>query len=167
MKKGKKRGLTINGKPVSLTRWYGFDVDGTIADNSLHSWVIDTPIKPMVRLMKTLHKMGADVRILSGRCGDYAYDEAIPVAVREHIWAWCDKHLGFRPKLTGRKDSMMEALFDDRACQVICNKGITYGQVNLRLAECLEEAVQRLPHVTVDDKGFIGKCLDVLRECKV
>lgn len=158
--------MLINGKPISLTRWYGFDVDGTIADNTLHGWEIDKPIKPMVRLMKQLHKMGADVRILSGRCGDYNSDDEIPPYVREHIWAWCDKHLGFRPGLTGRKDSLMEALFDDRACQVICNKGVTYEEVNHRLAECLEEAIKRLPKVTIKDKEFVGNCLDILNSCR-
>jgi len=165
-KKLNRKTMRINGKPISLTRWYGFDIDGTIADNSLHSWLIDKPIKPMVRMMKRLHKMGCDVRILSGRCGDFPSDEEIPDTVREHIWAWCDKNLGFRPKLTGRKDSLMEALFDDRACQVICNKGITYEEVNERLAACLEEAVKHLPKRTIDDKCFIGKCLDVLKGCK-
>lgn len=159
--------MTINGKPISLFRWYGFDIDGTIADNSKHGWVIDKPIKPMVDLMKHLHKMGCDVRILSGRTGDYRSDDEIPMSVKEQIWSWCDKHLGFRPALTGRKDSMMEALFDDRACQVICNKGITYGQINWRLAECLEEAIDRLPRRTVDDKRLIVKCLKVLKECRI
>ena len=162
-----KKTMLINGKPISLTRWYGFDVDGTIADNTLHSWVIDKPIKPMVKLMKQLHKMGADVRILSGRCGDFPSDNEIPQGVRTHIWAWCDKHLGFRPALTGRKDSLMEALFDDRACQVICNKGITYEEVNTRLADCLEEAIKHLPKRTPEDKAFIGKCQNLLNSCRV
>lgn len=163
----KKTKMTINGKPISLFRWYGFDIDGTIADNSKHSWVIDKPIKPMVDLMKRLHKMGCDVRILSGRTGDFRSDDEMPMSVKEHIWSWCDKHLGFRPALTGRKDSMMEALFDDRACQVICNKGITYEECNERLADCLEEAIKRLPNRTIEDKSFIAKCLDVLKDYKV
>ena len=163
----KKTKMTINGKPISLFRWYGFDIDGTIADNSKHSWVIDKPIKPMVDLMKRLHKMGCDVRILSGRTGDFRSDDEMPMSVKEHIWSWCDKHLGFRPALTGRKDSMMEALFDDRACQVICNKGITYEECNKRLAECLEEAIEHLPKRTIDDKRFIARCLNVLKDYKV
>lgn len=123
-------------------RWYGFDVDGTIADNSKHSWVIDTPIKPMVRLMKKLHRHGCDVRILSGRLGDYASDQDIPTDVQNHIWRWCDKHLGFRPKLTGRKDSMMEFLYDDRAKQVICNKGIVYEDIAKELANVLDGVLE-------------------------
>jgi len=148
-------------------RWYGFDIDGTIAENYNHGWCIEKPVKPIVRLMKELHRRGYDVRILSGRTGDFRSDDEIPMSVKEHIWSWCDKHLGFRPTLTGRKDSMMEVLFDDRACQVICNKGITYGQVNCLLANCLEEAIERLPRRTADDKRLIGKCLKVLKECRV
>ena len=143
-------------------RWYGFDIDGTIADNSLHSWIIDKPIKPMVALMKRLHKQGMDVRILSGRLGDYPSDEEIPQSVRQHIWAWCDVHLGFRPRLTGRKDSLMEALYDDRAKQVVCNKGFCYEDINRELADCLLLALQKKS--VTKDKDLFSKCKRVLKK---
>lgn len=127
---------------ISKFRWYGFDIDGTIADNSLHSWVIDEPIEAMVEKMKELHEAGADVRILSGRLGDYPSDEEIPQGVKEHIWGWCDEHLGFRPVLTGRKDSLMEYLYDDRAKQVVCNKGVEVEEVAKGLARVLEEVME-------------------------
>lgn len=151
-------------KEFCFGRWYGFDIDGTIADNSKHGWLIDKPIMPMVKLMKRLHKNGCDVRILSGRCGDFASDEEIPDSVKNHIWAWCDENLGFRPRLTGRKDSMMERLYDDRACQVICNKGITYEDVNAELAACLKEALTKIPIKGMND-SFMKRCQSVLAKC--
>lgn len=135
MKTGKKT------KRYSTMRWYGFDVDGTIADNSRHGWTIDAPVKPMVDLMKEMHEAGCDVRILSGRTGDFRSDEEISPGVKELIWDWCDRHLGFRPALTGRKDSMMEALYDDRAKQVVCNKGVLYEDLVAELAEAIDEAL--------------------------
>lgn len=123
-------------------RWYGFDVDGTIADNSRHGWTIDEPVRPMVDLMKELHEAGCDVRILSGRTGDFTSDEDISPCVKDLIWDWCDRHLGFRPALTGRKDSMMEALYDDRAKQVVCNKGVLYEDLVAELAESIDEALE-------------------------
>lgn len=146
----------------SRTRWYGFDIDGTIADNSLHSWVIDKPIKPMVALMKRLHREGYDVRILSGRLGDFTSDDQVPEGVKLHIWKWCDRHLGFRPQLTGRKDSLMETLFDDRACQVVCNKGITLESLNGELAGCLEALLDEVGG-KVKDKALLARCRKALK----
>ena len=132
----------MKGRHYPKGRWYGFDVDGTISDNSLHGWEIGAPIPPMVRLMKELHANGYDVRILSGRLGDYECDAAISDYTKEHIWAWCDRHLGFRPELTGRKDSMMETLYDDRACQVVCNQGVPIEDVARELAKALDGALE-------------------------
>lgn len=119
-------------------RWYGFDIDGTMAENYNHGWAIEKPVKPIVKLMKELHRRGYDVRILSGRTGDYRSDDEIPEATKRFIWAWCDEHLGFRPTLTGRKDSMMEVLFDDRAKQVVCNEGVLYEDMCGEMSKYLE-----------------------------
>ena len=141
-------------------RWYGFDIDGTIADNTRHGWEIDGPIRPMVALMKWLHAKGYDVRILSGRTGDYYSDEEIPAGVRAHIWSWCDRHLGFRPTLTGRKTSSMEALFDDRAKQVVCNRGETYEALARELARALDGAIQSPVKDMKGISALIRKCYD-------
>lgn len=82
------------------------------------------------------------MRILSGRLGDYESDADISDYTKEHIWAWCDRHLGFRPRLTGRKDSMMETLYDDRACQVVCNQGVSVEDVARELAKALDGALE-------------------------
>ena len=48
------------------TPWYGFDLDGTLAE--YHGWKgvehIGKPIKPMCDLMKRLHAEGKRVKIL-------------------------------------------------------------------------------------------------------
>lgn len=150
-------------------RWYGFDLDGTIADNTHHGsglGHIGAPIKRMTNFMKRLHKRGCRIKIVTARLSDVGYDFRMQEEVRNHIWAWCDANLGFRPDITDSKDSSMEALYDDRAKQVVRNKGITYEEMNERLVACLEDAIARLPKVTIKDKEFVGDCIRLLDRCK-
>lgn len=117
-------------------KWYGFDIDGTIADNSAHTFgmgKIGKPVKPMCDLMKKLHAEGRRVKIFTARLSDVGSDPSSQQAVKEHIWKWCDENLGFRPEITDRKDYKMECLYDDRAKQVVRNTG-----------ECLEDLYKRL-----------------------
>ena len=117
-------------------KWYGFDIDGTIADNSAHTFgmgKIGKPVKPMCDLMKKLHAQGRCVKIFTARLSDVGSDPSSQQAVKEHIWKWCDENLGFRPEITDRKDYMMECLYDDRAKQVVRNTG-----------ECLEDLYKKL-----------------------
>ena len=117
-------------------KWYGFDIDGTIADNSAHTFgmgKIGKPVKPMCDLMKKLHAEGRRVKICTARLSDVGSDPSSQQAVKEHIWKWCDENLGFRPEITDRKDYEMECLYDDRAKQVVRNTG-----------ECLEDLYNKL-----------------------
>ena len=119
-----------------MNKWYGFDIDGTIADNSAHTFgmgKIGKPVKPMCDLMKKLHAQGRCVKIFTARLSDVGSDPSSQQAVKEHIWKWCDENLGFRPEITDRKDYMMECLYDDRAKQVVRNTG-----------ECLEDMYKKL-----------------------
>lgn len=169
MKRMKSGISRIESKP-SFWRWYGFDLDGTIADNTNHAFGygnIGKPIKRMTDLMKRLHSKGYNVKIVTARLGDVGSNPRAHEELRQHIWKWCDRNLGFRPEITDRKDASMEALYDDRAKQVVRNRGITYEEVNTRLAACLEEAVKHLPKVSIKDKDFISECLKVLKKCKV
>ena len=130
----------VNGK------WHGFDLDGTIADNSAHTFgmgKIGKPVKPMCDLMKRLHTEGRRVKIFTARLSDVGSDPSSQQAVKEHIWKWCDENLGFRPEVTDRKDYMMECLYDDRAKQVVRNTG-----------ECLEDLYNEL---VAKVKSAIGK----------
>ena len=117
-------------------KWHGFDLDGTIADNSAHTFglgKIGKPVKPMCDLMKKLHTEGRRVKIFTARLSDVGSDPLSQKAVKEHIWKWCDENLGFRPEITDRKDYMMECIYDDRAKQVVRNTG-----------ECLEDLYNEL-----------------------
>ena len=164
-----KIGNSRTKNEVNSWRWYGFDLDGTIADNSNHDFGygnIGKPIKRMTNLMKRLNARGFRVKIVTARLSDVGTSPKAQEGLREHIWEWCDENLGFRPEITDRKDSSMEALYDDRAKQVVRNRGITYEEVNERLIACLEDAIVRLPKVTIGDKEFVGNCLRLLDRCK-
>lgn len=127
-------------KPKSW-KWYGFDLDGTIANNDHHQFgygEIGSPIKPMIRLMKRLHKSGCKVKIVTARLNDVGEDRTAQLRLKRHIWLWCNKHLGFRPEITDRKDGSMECLYDDRARQVIRNRGVDIGELARELAKILD-----------------------------
>lgn len=122
-------------------RWYGFDLDGTIANNDHHQFgygEIGSPIKPMIRLMKRLHKSGCKVKIVTARLNDVGEDGASQLKLKRHIWRWCDKNLGFRPEITDRKDGLMECLYDDRARQIVRNQGVNVGDLAKELARVLD-----------------------------
>lgn len=125
-------------------RWYGFDLDGTIADNSNHAFGygnIGKPIKKMTNLMKRLHKKGYWLKIVTARVGDVGESKKAQEKLKEHIWEWCDVNLGFRPEITDRKDASMECLYDDRARQVIRNKGEDMQQVARDAARALDALI--------------------------
>lgn len=130
---------------IELGRWYGFDLDGTIADNTLHNFgmgEIGKPIKPMTNLMKRLHRQGHRVKIVTARLNDVGEDRTSQLRLKRHIWLWCDKNLGFRPEITDRKDGSMECLYDDRARQVLRNKGIDIGELAKELAQMLNDVLE-------------------------
>lgn len=69
-------------------RWYGFDLDGTIADNTNHAFGygnIGKPIKRMTNLMKRLNARGYTVKIVTARLGDVSYDPVAQSKLRQHI----------------------------------------------------------------------------------
>lgn len=145
-------------------KWYGFDIDGTIADNSAHTFGmgrIGKPIKPMCDLMKRLHAEGKRVKIFTARLSDVGSDAASQDAVKEHIWKWCDEHLGFRPEITDRKDYKMECLYDDRVKQLVRNKGVAYEALVRELAKALDDSLHAS---TIDRKAFAAlrdRCADL------
>lgn len=149
----------ISKPTIPSFKWYGFDLDGTIADNSSHTagfGEIGRPIKPMIQLMKRLHRDGYDVRIFTARVGDVGKNRRSLKNLKKHIWEWCDKHLGFRPPITDRKDSLMECAYDDRAKQVVRNKGYCYEDIALELARCLNLAMAK--REMVRDKKLFERC---------
>ena len=118
---------------------------GTIADNTHHGsgmGMIGAPVKPMVALMKRLHSQGKRIKIVTARINDVGTSLPAQNRLKEHIWQWCDRHLGFRPEITDSKDSSMECLYDDRARQVIRNKGVAIEDVAMKLAMALDESLR-------------------------
>lgn len=104
--------------------WYGFDLDGTAAHWG--GWAdtgeILAPIPGITQTMRDLLDQGEDVRFLTARV---AHGDRWVQPIRE----WSEKHLGVALPVTCRKDSRMYVLYDDRAQQVVRNKGITVEQV--------------------------------------
>lgn len=105
------------------TGWYGFDLDGTLAQYESGDGVegIGTPIPAMVELAQRLLAKGKEVRIMTARVGgaDAAHNEH----QRDMIAAWTEKVLGKRLDVTNEKDPGMIVLYDDRAVQVVSNTG--------------------------------------------
>ena len=147
---------------INKWKWYGFDLDGTIADNTNHAFGygnIGKPIKPMTSLMKRLHRQGCDVRIFTARLGDVGRNPKNQRSLIAHIWKWCDKNLGFRPQVTDRKDASMECIYDDRARQVIRNKGIDMGNVARELATMLDSMIEH-------PRSNIKEAMNLRKRCK-
>ena len=101
--------------------WVGFDLDGTLAQ--YHGWQggehIGEPIPSMVAELIRWREDGYEVRIMTARACD---PEQVPF-----VQDWCQKHLGFVPEVTNKKDYGMIRLYDDRAVAVESNTGRTLG----------------------------------------
>lgn len=143
---------------MSSKAWWGFDLDATIA--FYETWgdgSIGAHIVPMIRRMKHYIRTGRKVSIVSARVHrsepDWQaqeelirqfLDQALSIAMANTVDIRCDK------------DRHMIALYDDRAEQVIPNKGIL-------VREELRRAVTALSHIAVrGDKRAIDaiKSLD-------
>jgi len=97
--------------------WIGVDLDGTLAYYDQWRGIshIGAPIAPMVSLVRRYLARGQEVRIFTARVGDPGY--AAP------IQAWCEKHIGRVLPITNVKDFACIMLYDDRAIQVVQNRG--------------------------------------------
>ena len=146
-------------------RWYGFDLDGTVADNTMHGCgmgMIGKPIKPMTALMKRLHKHGKRVKIVTARLNDVGNTPSAQRRLKMHIWKWCDLNLGFRPEITDRKDGSMECLYDDRARQIVRNKGVNMEDVARGLARYIDAFLRKDPKADMKTLVSLRKrCIDL------
>lgn len=128
------------------TGWIGVDLDGTLAE--YHGWVradhIGDPIEPMCARVRTWLAEGRQVRIFTARVYpitvviDEQYtmpslqfgasdrmSQAVMAAVA--IRNWSRIHFGRWLPITCVKDFAMTRLYDDRAFQVVANKGLVVG----------------------------------------
>lgn len=110
-----------------MAGWWGFDLDGTIAQYD--GWKVDgsigAPVASMIRRMKSYLKKGRDVQIVTARVnpkGRTDYPEQFDIQ-RAIIDEFCMENLGQTIPVGYEKDLHMVALFDDRALQVIPNTG--------------------------------------------
>ena len=117
-------------------KWTGFDLDGTLAEYDGWKGIehIGKPIKPMCDLIRKLNSEGKRVKILTARVAPRKDGEDASLA-RQYVRKWCVENLGFVPDITHEKDSCMEELYDDRAIQVIPNKGISVVEAAQSIAD--------------------------------
>ena len=118
--------------------WWGFDLDGTVA--FYETWgdgSIGAPIKPMIRRIKQYLKQGRVVKFVTARVHPSHGLEA--VTERQKIEVFCQEHFGQVLPVVCEKDMHMIALFDDRAEQVIPNKGILVREELRRAVEGLNK----------------------------
>lgn len=105
-------------------KWFGVDLDGTLAE--YHGWnpEIGDPIPKMVKRVKKWLSQGRDVRIFTARVSRFpdTTDEHV-AEVRKKIEVWCEEHLGVVLPITNVKEHGLVELWDDRAVQVIKNTG--------------------------------------------
>jgi hypothetical protein len=122
-----KPNVTASELPKRARAWFGFDLDGTLAH--YEGWgdgSIGAPIKPLIRRMKHYLNQGRRVAVVTARVHP---TQADPGGESLKIRAFLEQALGSmrlaeRVEIRFDKDRHMIALFDDRAEQVIPNKGI-------------------------------------------
>lgn len=104
--------------------WLGVDLDGTLAEYQkgyAQQGKIGEPIDEIVYRVKQLLDAGHEVRIMTARVSGPARERR---PAKELINAWCRQHLGRVLPVTCRKDYGMLELWDDRARQVVTNRGV-------------------------------------------
>ena len=99
--------------------WVGVDLDQTAAryNGWLGSDHVGEPVPEIIDLIKAYLEAKIEVRIFTARAG---VPEQVPAVER-----WCEKHIGQKLPVTNVKDFGMRILYDDRAVQIIPNKGIS------------------------------------------
>lgn len=109
---------------MSRYSWIGVDLDGTMAmvdpKVSYDPRVVGAPIVPVVERVKKVLAEGKNVKVLTARVYPGEKDSITVRAIEE----WCKTHIGQVLPVTCSKDAFMVELWDDRAKQVIPNKGV-------------------------------------------
>lgn len=133
----------ITGAIIMSTKgWFGFDLDGTVAFyESYGDGSIGAPIKPMIRRIKHYLKQGRIVKFVTARVapehGEFAAMKE-ELRIRRFLVEQFGEY-GYTISITNAKDMHMIALFDDRAEQVIPNRGILVREELRRAVEALQK----------------------------
>src|ERR1039457_5016386 len=109
---------------VAQRHWIGVDLDGTLARDDaeghfLPPYPLGEPIPEMIEMVKSLLAAGVTVKIFSARACE---PESIPI-----IQAWAVKHGLGRLEVTNQKDYDLIRYYDDRAIQMVPNRGKSIG----------------------------------------
>ena len=107
-------------RPPGVQSWIGVDLDGTLA--RADSWrgmdVIGEPVPGMMRRVRAWLDKGLRVKVVTARAGD-------PVGIAA-TQAWLKANGLPELEVTDKKDFGMIELWDDRAIQVVQNRGICF-----------------------------------------
>jgi hypothetical protein len=102
---------------------HAVDFDATLAVHT-GGKALGPPVPEMLDQVKRWLADGDEVRIFTARVSsshEHVED------MRREIEDWCEKYLGQRLEVTAEKKSDIYDIHDDRARQVIPNKGIVIG----------------------------------------
>ena len=107
-------------RPANQQGWIGVDLDGTLAEATAWQGMdhIGTPVPLMMRRVRQWLDRGLRVKIMTARAGD-------PVGVAA-TQAWLKANGLPELEVTDKKDFGMIELWDDRAIQVVQNRGICF-----------------------------------------
>lgn len=104
--------------------WIGYDMDGTLSfyDHNSGLEPIGAPIPKMVAHLRRKRDAGYAVRIVTARVA-HTNSDAFIAHQTALVQRWCLEHLGEVLPVTAEKDFGMIKLYDDRASQVLTNRG--------------------------------------------
>lgn len=107
-------------RPANQQGWIGVDLDGTLAEATVWQGMdhIGPPVPLMMHRVRHWLNQGLPVKIMTARAGD-------PVGVVA-TRAWLKAHGLPELEVTDKKDFGMIELWDDRAIQVVQNRGICF-----------------------------------------
>ena len=107
-------------RPANQQGWIGVDLDGTLAEATAWQGMdhIGPPVPLMMRRVRLWLDRGLRVKIMTARAGD-------PVGVAA-TQAWLKANGLPELEVTDKKDFGMIELWDDRAIQVVQNRGICF-----------------------------------------
>lgn len=119
-----------------MSGWIGVDLDGTLAhyDGWKGEKYIGEPVPAMVERVKKWLADGVKVKIFTARvCITGGFSEVsqkqanVDFAAEQTklIKAWCLENIGKELEVTCVKDFACIEIWDDRAVQVILNKGVS------------------------------------------
>ena len=105
---------------VAEKRWVGVDLDGTLARDDakghfLPPYPLGEPIPEMIAMVQSLLQAGVTVKVFSARACE---PESVPI-----IQAWAERHGLGHLEVTNQKDYDLIRFYDDRAIQVLPNRG--------------------------------------------